>query len=242
MAASCVSRSRHHDRRRGTSAKNQITLPVAVLDETGLQRRRGRRRGIRRRRAACPSRAPLASRARSGLSPASIPPTTSPARRRRRRAVTVVLDADVLIGALDGATAHHATARTLFGDWRERGELVVVSLVNPSEVLVASAGDRQTLRRARTAIAALGVEVHQLNGAVGVDAGGRDGVVAADRLVSPARFVVASQSRRNTSSRRGGPVSGTRSSSSSAIESCHRAFTSCAAMNRPAAATSSDSK
>lgn len=84
--------------------------------------------------------------------------------------MTVVLDADVLIGVLDGSDPHHATSRTLFTEWRARGEAVVVSVVNLSEVLVAPAGDRQTLRRARTAIAALGVDVHQPNEAVGVDA------------------------------------------------------------------------
>lgn len=84
--------------------------------------------------------------------------------------MTVVIDADVLIGALDASDAHHATARALFTEWRDRGELVGLSVVNLSEVLVAPSGDRQTLRRARAAIAALGIDVHHPNEAVGVDA------------------------------------------------------------------------
>jgi predicted nucleic acid-binding protein len=84
--------------------------------------------------------------------------------------VTVVLDADVLIGALDSSDAHHAAARSLFTAWRGGGEVVAMSVVNLSEVLVAPAADRQSLRRARAAISALGVEVHQPHEAIGVDA------------------------------------------------------------------------
>lgn len=84
--------------------------------------------------------------------------------------MTVVLDADVLIGALDSSDAHHAAARALFTAWRERGEVVAVSVVNLSEVLVAPAADRQSLRRARAAIAALGIAVQHPNEVIGVDA------------------------------------------------------------------------
>lgn len=84
--------------------------------------------------------------------------------------MTFVLDADVLIGALDLSDAHHAAARTLFTGWRDRGEALTMSVVNLSEVLVAPAADRRSLRRARAAIAALGIEVHQPSEAVGVDA------------------------------------------------------------------------
>jgi predicted nucleic acid-binding protein len=82
----------------------------------------------------------------------------------------IVVDADVLIGALDAADAHHAIARRFFVGCRERGEVVSISVVNLSEVLVAPAADPQSLRRARSAISALGVVIHQPTAAVGVDA------------------------------------------------------------------------
>jgi predicted nucleic acid-binding protein len=82
----------------------------------------------------------------------------------------IVVDADVLIGALDASDAHHATARRFFTDCRERGEVVSISVVNLSEVLVAPAADPQSLRRARAAISALGVAIQQPTEAVGVDA------------------------------------------------------------------------
>jgi predicted nucleic acid-binding protein len=81
-----------------------------------------------------------------------------------------VLDADVLIGALDGSDPHHAQARALFSGWQERDETRLISVVNLSEVLVAPAADRQRLRAAREAIAALGVAVHQPGEAIGVEA------------------------------------------------------------------------
>lgn len=82
----------------------------------------------------------------------------------------IVVDAEVLIGALDASDAHHAAARRLLTACRRRGEVVSISVVNLSEVLVAPAADRQSLRRARAAISALGVEVQQPTEAVGVDA------------------------------------------------------------------------
>jgi predicted nucleic acid-binding protein len=66
-----------------------------------------------------------------------------------------VLDADILIGALDSSDAHHGQVRRLFVAWREQGDAVLVSVVNLSEVLVAPAADRQRLRAAREAVAAL---------------------------------------------------------------------------------------
>jgi predicted nucleic acid-binding protein len=81
-----------------------------------------------------------------------------------------VLDADILIGALDSSDAHHGQVRRLFVAWREQGDAVLVSVVNLSEVLVAPAADRQRLRAAREAVAALGVTVHLPSEAVGVDA------------------------------------------------------------------------
>jgi predicted nucleic acid-binding protein len=82
----------------------------------------------------------------------------------------LALDADVLIGALDASDPHHAQARALFSRWREDEAARLISVVNLSEVLVAPSGDRQRLRAAREAIAALGVAIHQPNEAVGVEA------------------------------------------------------------------------
>lgn len=81
-----------------------------------------------------------------------------------------LLDADVLIGALDSRDAHHARARRLLTGWRERQDAVNISLVNLSEVLIAPAADPARLATAREAIAALGVEVHLPNEAIGIEA------------------------------------------------------------------------
>ncbi|HXA54579.1 MAG TPA: PIN domain-containing protein [Solirubrobacteraceae bacterium] len=81
-----------------------------------------------------------------------------------------LLDADVLIGALDGSDAHHARARSLLSEWWRRRDDVRVSVVNLGEVLIAPSADPKRLARAREAIAALGVEVHLPNEAIGVDA------------------------------------------------------------------------
>ena len=82
----------------------------------------------------------------------------------------VVLDADVLIGALDSSDPHHALARTLFTGWQERDDTRSISVVNLSEVLVAPAADKERLAAARKAIAALEVAVHRANEAIGVKA------------------------------------------------------------------------
>ena len=84
--------------------------------------------------------------------------------------MTVVVDADVLIGALDASDPHHRAARTLFTQWHRSATPVIVSAVNLSEVLVAPAADRQRLRQARTAIATLGVAVHGPGEAIAVEA------------------------------------------------------------------------
>jgi predicted nucleic acid-binding protein len=84
--------------------------------------------------------------------------------------VRVVLDADVVIGALDGSDPHHAEARALFTGWHERGDIRLISVVNLTEVLVAPAADRLRLREAREAIAALGVSIQRPGEAIGVDA------------------------------------------------------------------------
>ena len=80
------------------------------------------------------------------------------------------MDADVLVGALDGSDSHHRRARGLFTAWHEQNDSVMVSVINLSEVLVAPAVDRQRLRAAREAIAALGVSIHSPGEAIGVDA------------------------------------------------------------------------
>ena len=82
----------------------------------------------------------------------------------------VLLDADVLIGALDGSDPHHHRARALFTKWRDDQDACAVSVVNLTEVLVAPSADVSKLAAAREAIAALGVTVHQPNEAIGVEA------------------------------------------------------------------------
>ena len=84
--------------------------------------------------------------------------------------MTVVLDADVLIGALDNSDPHHTRARRLFVSWQRRNEARLLSVVNLSEVLVAPAADRRKLRTAREAIAALGITIHQPGEVIGVEA------------------------------------------------------------------------
>ena len=82
----------------------------------------------------------------------------------------IVLDADVLIGALDGNDQHYRQARALFRRWQKQDTTRLISVVNLTEVLVAPAVDRRRLLAAREAIAALEVETHQPNDAIGVDA------------------------------------------------------------------------
>lgn len=82
----------------------------------------------------------------------------------------LLLDADVLIGALDSDDPHHNRARKLFTDWRDDRDGCVVSVVNLTEVLIAPSSAASKLADAREAIAALGVTVHQPNEAVGVEA------------------------------------------------------------------------
>jgi predicted nucleic acid-binding protein len=84
--------------------------------------------------------------------------------------VKLLLDADVLIGALDGSDPHHHRARELFTKWRDDQDACAVSIVNLTEVLIAPSADVSKLAAAREAIAALGVTVHQPNEAIGVEA------------------------------------------------------------------------
>ncbi len=82
----------------------------------------------------------------------------------------LVLDADVLIGALDRNDVHHDQARELFTGWRQRQAAPLISVVNLTEVLIAPAADSAKLSAAREAIAALGVAVQQSGEAVAVEA------------------------------------------------------------------------
>jgi predicted nucleic acid-binding protein len=81
-----------------------------------------------------------------------------------------LIDADVLIGALDRSDAHHAEARRLLSAWRRREDQIAVSLINFAEVLVAPSADAARLATAREAIAALGITVFVPNEAIGVEA------------------------------------------------------------------------
>ena len=82
----------------------------------------------------------------------------------------IILDADVVIGALDSNDPHHRQARTLFRSWQRQDATRLLSVVNLTEVLVAPSANRGRLQAAREAITALGVAVHQPNEAIGVEA------------------------------------------------------------------------
>jgi predicted nucleic acid-binding protein len=82
----------------------------------------------------------------------------------------LVLDADVLIGALDSSDPHHTEARALFSGWHQERTTRWVSMVNLSEVLVAPSADKERLQNAREAIGALGVAIHQPDEAIAVEA------------------------------------------------------------------------
>lgn len=84
--------------------------------------------------------------------------------------MTVVLDADVVIGALDATDAHHGEVRERFLQWHERATPRVLGLVNLSEVLIGPSAQAGRLHRAREAIAALGVVIHVPNEALAVEA------------------------------------------------------------------------
>lgn len=84
--------------------------------------------------------------------------------------MTVVLDADILIGALDASDAHHTRAREYFQNWNAGAVTRLVSLVNLTEVLIAPALGATRLNAAREAISALGVATHPTTEAIAVDA------------------------------------------------------------------------
>ncbi len=84
--------------------------------------------------------------------------------------MTVVLDADVVIGALDASDAHHDASRELFTAWKEQATSRLLGLTTLTEVLIAPAATAAGLRTAREAIAALGITIQPPNEAVAVDA------------------------------------------------------------------------
>jgi len=84
--------------------------------------------------------------------------------------VTVILDADIVIGALDAADAHHPEARALFARWNDEVTARTMSVVNLTEVLVGLATDPAVLRVGREAIRALGVKPHVPNEGIAVEA------------------------------------------------------------------------
>ncbi|MEA2411215.1 MAG: hypothetical protein QOC77_1776 [Thermoleophilaceae bacterium] len=70
-----------------------------------------------------------------------------------------VLDADVVIAALDRRDSHHAAAARLLRRMAADRTRMLLSLVNYAEVLVRPAADPETLRSAVDAIAALRLEL-----------------------------------------------------------------------------------
>jgi predicted nucleic acid-binding protein len=105
--------------------------------------------------------------------------------------VRVLLDADVLIGALDATDAHHALAREWFAGWTADGTERLIGVLNLTEVLVGPSAQPARLARAREALAVLGVRAREPNEAIAVDAArirGRHPVSLADAyLLATAR-------------------------------------------------------
>lgn len=81
-----------------------------------------------------------------------------------------LIDADVLIGALDSSDAHHDAARRLLTEWHQRQDAVAISALNLAEVLIAPAAEPARLARAREAIAALGIEIQAPHEAIAIEA------------------------------------------------------------------------
>ena len=82
----------------------------------------------------------------------------------------LLLDADILIGALDGSDTHHDRARELLVLARKRQDSLSISVVNLTEVLIAPAANASKLTAAREATAALGIAIQQPSEAIAVDA------------------------------------------------------------------------
>lgn len=82
----------------------------------------------------------------------------------------MLVDADVVIGALDATDAHHAAARERFEGWSAAGTPRAIALLTLTEVLIGPSADSRTLATAREAIAALGLVVQSPTEAIAVDA------------------------------------------------------------------------
>jgi predicted nucleic acid-binding protein len=80
-----------------------------------------------------------------------------------------VLDADVVIAALDRGDAHHAAAARLLRRMAADGTRMLLSLVNYAEVLVRPAADPETLRSAVDAIGAMRLELVAPTGPISRD-------------------------------------------------------------------------
>lgn len=81
-----------------------------------------------------------------------------------------VLDTDVVIGALDRRDPYHAGAAKTIERLAGDGVPLLLSLVNYAETLVRPAEDEHTLKTARDALAALGIELVAPTISIAVDA------------------------------------------------------------------------
>ncbi len=81
-----------------------------------------------------------------------------------------VLDTDVVIAALDRRDPHHSSAATAVKRLADDGVPLLLSLINYAETLVRPAEDEHTLKTARDALAALGVQLVAPTSSIAVDA------------------------------------------------------------------------
>jgi predicted nucleic acid-binding protein len=81
-----------------------------------------------------------------------------------------VLDTDVVIAALDRRDPHHSSAATAVKRLADDGVPLLLSLINYAETLVRPAEDEHTLKTARDALAALGVQLVAPTPSIAVDA------------------------------------------------------------------------
>lgn len=82
----------------------------------------------------------------------------------------VVLDTDVVIGALDRHDAHHLSAGRILLEALEAGTAVYLSVINYAEALVRPAQETSTLQLATDAIAALQMTLHSPDAELARDA------------------------------------------------------------------------
>ena len=105
-----------------------------------------------------------------------------------------VLDADVVIAALDRADAHHPAAARVIKRMAGDGTRLQLSLVNYAEALVRPAENEVTMRAAIEAINALGVELLAPTSAVAREAAR----LRAGGISLPDGFAVATAMTRET--------------------------------------------